>query len=163
MRVEWGIGESPFGLCRLGWNSRGTCHLAFCDRASDRADELYGTWANAEFLRNDKAAKKRIVEIFAKKTAGRIPVFLSGTAFQVEVWRALVNIPRGIVATYSQIASAVGNPGAARAVGSACGANPVAWLIPCHRVIRATGGAGGYRWGAERKRAMLAAEAGEGG
>ena len=162
MRVEWGIAESPFDLCSLGWNSRGICHLAFCDQASSLPDELQDKWPGAVFHRNDKAAKKWIRKIFVNEPADRIPVFVSGTGFQLKVWRTLSLIPRGSVATYSQIASAIGNPRAVRAVGTACGANPVAWLIPCHRVVRATGIAGGYRWGAERKKSMLAMDAGAG-
>lgn len=160
MQVEWGIAESPFGLCSLGWNSRGICHLAFHDQAPDFPDGLQGEWTKAAFRRKDGAAKKWVRKIFVKRTADRIPAFVSGSAFQLKVWRALLRIPRGNVATYSNIASAIGNPGALRAVGTACGANPVAWLIPCHRVIRATGIVGGYRWGRERKRSMLAVESG---
>ena len=158
MRTEWGIAESPFGLCSLGWNSRGVCHLAFHDQNPGFPAQLKKCLPRTVLARNDNAAKKRIREIFAEQPAERIPVFLCGTAFQLKVWRALALIPRGSVTTYSTIASAIGSPGAARAVGTACGANPVAWLIPCHRVIRATGAAGGYRWGNERKRSMLAAE-----
>ena len=123
-------------------------------------DELRGAWPNAEFLRNDRVAGKWIREIFVKKNERRIPVFVRGTAFQLKVWRALLRIPWGSVATYSSIATAIGNPGACRAVGTACGANPVAWLIPCHRVVQAAGAGSGYRWGVERKRAMLAVENG---
>jgi len=158
MQVEWGIAESPFGFCSLGWNSRGVCHLAFHDQKPGFPGQLREKWPNARFLRNDKTAEKWIRKIFVMKTAERIPAFVCGTDFQLEVWRALLDIPRASVATYSSIAAAIGNPGAARAVGSACGANPVAWLIPCHRVVRATGIAGGYRWGSERKKAMLASE-----
>ena len=160
--VEWGIAESPFGLCSLGWCSRGICHLAFHDLDPGFPGQLGDNWPGAEFLRNDRGAKMGIGKIVLKKTAHRIPAFVCGTTFQLKVWRSLLRIPPGSVATYSSIALAIGNPGAARAVGTACGANPVAWLIPCHRVVRATGGPGGYRWGAERKKAMLAAEAGAG-
>ena len=160
MRVEWGIAESPFGLCSVGWNDRGICHLTFCDRASGLPEELRGAWHGAAFFRNDRAAKTWIRKIFVKNTAERIPAFVRGSVFQLKVWRALLRIPRGSVATYSSIAAAIGNPSASRAVGTACGANPVAWLIPCHRVIRETGALGGYRWGSERKRLMLAEESG---
>ena len=160
MVVEWGIAESPFGSCSLGWNSRGICHLAFHDENSDCEVRLAGCWPHARFVRDDTAAKKQILDIFVRRTANRIPAFVSGTSFQLKVWRALLLIPCGSVATYTSIASAIGNPGAVRAVGSACGANPVAWLIPCHRVIRETGVVSGYRWGTERKKMMLAAESG---
>ena len=160
MRVEWGIAETPFGLCSLGWNSRGVCHLAFHDKDPGFPGRILDRWPNAGFLRNDKAAKTWIRKIFVKNTAERIPAFVRGSVFQLKVWRALLRIPRGSVATYSSIAAAIGNPSASRAVGTACGANPVAWLIPCHRVIRETGALGGYRWGSERKRLMLAEESG---
>ena len=162
MRVEWGIAESPFGLCSVGWNERGICHLAFCDQVSGMPEGLSRAWPNAVFSRNDKLAEKRAREIFVSKSGVRIPAFVRGSAFQLKVWGALLRIPRGRVSTYSGIASEIGNPRASRAVGTACGANPVAWLIPCHRVIRASGTASGYRWGVERKRAMLAKEAGFG-
>jgi AraC family transcriptional regulator of adaptative response/methylated-DNA-[protein]-cysteine methyltransferase len=87
-----------------------------------------------------------------------LKVFVKGTDFQLRVWRALLRIPSGKLTTYGQLASAVGAPSAARAVGSAVGSNELAWLIPCHRVIRQTGMAGEYRWGAVRKRAMIAWE-----
>ena len=162
MRVEWGIAESPFGLCSLGWNSRGVCHLAFHDKDPGFPGQIPERWPNAGFFRNDRAAKTWIRKIFVKKIAERIPVFVGGTAFQLKVWRALLRIPRGSVASYSGIASEIGNPGASRAVGTACGANPIAWLIPCHRVVHASGSVSGYRWGTERKRTMLDAEAGAG-
>ena len=158
MRVEWGIAVSPFGLCGVGWSYRGICNLAFCDRDSGLPDEWRGAWPGVAFRRNDRMAEKWIRKIFAKKPPGRIPVFVRGTAFQVKVWRALLRIPRGAVSSYSKIAGEIGHPRACRAVGAACGANRVAWLIPCHRVIHASGTMNGYRWGAERKRSMLAVE-----
>lgn len=159
MRVEWGIAGSPHGPCSVGWSDRGVCHLAFCDRAAGVPCELRAAWPKAGFRRNDRAAEKRAREIFAGKPGTHITAHVRGTAFQLKVWRALLRIPSGRVLTYSEIASAIGSPGAARAVGGACGANPVAWIIPCHRVVRAAGNnPGGYRWGAEKKRAILAAE-----
>lgn len=158
IQVEWGISESPFGLCSLGWNSRGICHLAFHDSESEAQPGPTVRWPNARIARNDPEARKRIRAIFVKKSGQRIPAFVSGSSFQLKVWRALLLIPPGNVATYASIARAVGKPGAMRAVGAACGANPVAWLIPCHRVIRETGAVSGYRWGIERKKSMLAVE-----
>jgi AraC family transcriptional regulator of adaptative response/methylated-DNA-[protein]-cysteine methyltransferase len=93
------------------------------------------------------------------ETRRPLTVFVKGTDFQLRVWRALLRIPSGRLTTYGQLAAAIGAPSAARAVGSAVGSNELAWLIPCHRVIRQTGAAGEYRWGAVRKRAMLAWEA----
>jgi len=88
-----------------------------------------------------------------------VPLLVKGTPFQTQVWRALLRIPAGATTTYGQLAAALGQPHAARAVGTACKVNPIAFLIPCHRVIRETGALGGYRWGLVRKRAMLAWEA----
>jgi len=99
----------------------------------------------------------------AQQVAGRpapeLPLDLRGTAFQLKVWQALRDIPPGETRSYGQVAAAVGDPGAARAVARACASNRVAVVVPCHRVVPATGGAGGYRWGAERKRALLETEA----
>ncbi|MEI6279632.1 MAG: methylated-DNA--[protein]-cysteine S-methyltransferase [Verrucomicrobiae bacterium] len=155
--LEWGLSESPFGPCHIAWSARGVCQLAFPDPVSDASDAVH-----AALPRNDRGAEEMIRKIFLRKTAGRITVLVAGTAFQVKVWRALLLIPTGSVAAYSRIASDAGHPGAARAVGSACRANPVAWLIPCHRAVRAAGGVGGYRWGTQRKAAMLAAESAPG-
>lgn len=156
---EWGVAASPFGLCSIGWSGRRILHLAFCDQVSGLQDGLGKTWPNAVFLRNDQTAARWIQEIFSEKTPARIPVLVRGSAFQRKVWRAILRIPKGSVASYSAIASEIGSPGAYRAVGTACGANPVAWLIPCHRVLPLSGRVSGYRWGTERKLAMLAAEA----
>lgn len=158
LRVEWGVAETPFGLASLGWSGRGVCHLAFHDSAPEFPTSLRENWSKAEFCRKDREARKLAGEIFVRKTGEKISAFVSGTEFQLKVWRALLRIPRGSLATYAGIAAAIGNPGAMRAVGTACGANPVAWLIPCHRVIRGTGVINGYRWGRERKKAMLAVE-----
>jgi AraC family transcriptional regulator, regulatory protein of adaptative response / methylated-DNA-[protein]-cysteine methyltransferase len=96
----------------------------------------------------------------ASSRPGPLSLYLKGTDFQLHVWRALLEVPTGSVTTYGRLAAALGRPGAARAVGGAVGANPVAYVIPCHRVVRATGELGGYRWGVERKRAMLEWEGG---
>ena len=112
MNVEWGIAESPFGFCSVGWSGRRICHLAFCDQILGLPDELSRAWPNAVFFRNDKAATKWIREIFTEKTAGRISILVRGSSFQLKVWQALLRIPRGSVASYSGIASEIGNPGA---------------------------------------------------
>jgi len=158
IRVEWGMAETPFGPVSLGWSTRGVCHLAFHDSEPEFPTSLRENWPRAEFFRKDRSARELAGRIFVRKTGERISAFVSGTEFQLKVWRALLGIPRGSLATYAGIAAAIGNPGATRAVGTACGANPVAWLIPCHRVIRGTGVINGYRWGRERKKAMLAVE-----
>jgi len=162
LRIEWGLTESPFGTCSIGWSARGLCHLAFHDSVDDSGPpaELTSGWPQAAFHRSDRAARQQANRIFESSpgTAPALKAFVRATAFQLKVWRALLRIPEGCVASYRAIADAVGKPNATRAVGSACGSNPIGWLIPCHRVIRETGVVRGYRWGDTRKRAMLARE-----
>lgn len=162
-QVQWGFSESPFGRCSIGWNARGICHLGFHDTLSgnDEPTELKTDWAAAERVRNDRDAQRRCDQIFSRDPSSRMQLsaLVQGTPFQVKVWRALLRIPPGCLASYSWIAQTIGKPRAVRAVGSACGRNPVAYLIPCHRVIRETGIVRGYRWGTARKRAILAWEA----
>jgi len=156
LTLEWGFADSPFGICSIGWNPRGVCHLAFHDSPKGFPEGMLRSWPRAGFSRNDKLAARMAGKIFQKKTGMR--VFVRGTAFQLKVWRALLQVPAGSLTSYSRIASAIGTPRASRAVGTACGANPVAYLIPCHRVIHENGIVKGYRWGTERKRAMIAGE-----
>lgn len=160
--VRWGFVESPFGACSLGWTDRGICHLAFHDEeGAGLPPGLRRVRPHADFRRDDQGARERARAIFRKDATASAPlkVFVRGTPFQVRVWRALLCIPDGAVASYGRIARGIESAGATRAVGTACGANPVAWLIPCHRVIRETGLVEGYRWGTVRKKAMLAREA----
>lgn len=163
MAIKWGIAGSPFGPCSLGWTQRGLCHLAF--REVDAIDsvpaELLQDWGEARFVRADEEARRLSRLIFVEGGGVDQPLRLRvrATEFQLKVWKALLRIPEGRVCSYSQVASAIGNPRAARAVGAACGANRVGYLIPCHRVIRETGIIDGYRWGNPRKNAMLAREA----
>jgi len=163
LTIEWGLTETPFGLCSLGWNARGIGHLAFHDADETFAEPpaLRQNWPNAQFRRNDREARRRAKMIFQRGTepAGPLKTFVRATPFQLKVWRALLRIPEGCVASYGRLADAVGDPRAARAIGTACGANPIGYLIPCHRVIRETGVVRGYRWGDTRKRALLAWEA----
>ncbi|HEX5220006.1 MAG TPA: methylated-DNA--[protein]-cysteine S-methyltransferase [Verrucomicrobiae bacterium] len=162
MTIEWGMAESPFGWCSLGWNRRGICHLAFhhSDEVSAGPAELHENWPNARLQRSDSAARRQAKAIFNTNTFSPAPLkaFVRATPFQLRVWRALVRVPEGNVVTYRTMATAIGSPLASRAVGTACGSNPIAYLIPCHRVIRETGVVQGYRWGSTRKRALLAWE-----
>jgi AraC family transcriptional regulator of adaptative response/methylated-DNA-[protein]-cysteine methyltransferase len=159
--IEWGVAESPFGLCSIGWNARGICHLAFRETQTRSVPtELKRDWPYAQYTRNDRHAQKQADAIFNWEGAPSAPIkaYVRGSPFQVKVWRALLRIPEGCVASYGRLAAAVCTSRAARAVGAACGANPVAYLIPCHRVIRETGVVEGYRWGTDRKQAMLGRE-----
>jgi AraC family transcriptional regulator of adaptative response/methylated-DNA-[protein]-cysteine methyltransferase len=163
MTIRAGVAESPFGNCHIGETPRGICHLSFFDDG-DRENaiaEMKADWplANIEF---DDA---RIAEIAAKVFSPASPssswkLYVRGTPFQLRVWRALLKIQPGTLVSYGKLAAISGNPNASRATGTAVGSNAISFLIPCHRVIRETGISGNYRWGAVRKRAILAWESG---
>jgi AraC family transcriptional regulator of adaptative response/methylated-DNA-[protein]-cysteine methyltransferase len=165
--ITAGFAASPFGRFLSGEGPRGICHLAFVETGDDDAAlaELRAAWPQARLRRDDAAARRLAERIFDRSAragtrAGTEPLraFVRGTPFQVRVWRALLQIPAGTRVSYGALAAALAGPGAARAVGSAVGRNPLAYLIPCHRVIRGTGVSGDYRWGTARKQAMLAWE-----
>lgn len=162
--IQVGFAETPFGHCVIGESPRGICHLAFFD-ADDAAAmaEVEAAWPAARLARDDRAAGHIAAHIFAQSPGGDahrpLRAFVRGTAFQVRVWRALLRVGPGTLTSYGRLAAAIGAPTAARAVGAAVGRNPLAYLIPCHRVIRETGVMGDYRWSPVRKRAMLAWEA----
>jgi len=153
--IELGFARTPFGLCCLGNNPRGLCHLQFVEAGERTSAEqpVKLDWPHAALRWNDAAAKKTAAQIFQPggPAGGGFRAHVRATAFQLRVWRALVAIPPGALVSYGHLASAVGKPSAARAVGNAVGANPLAFLIPCHRVIRETGVVGNYRWGHDRK------------
>lgn len=156
-----GFASSPFGRCLIGESPRGVCQLTFGDAEVDGAAwaELQQRWPRARLLRDDAAAARHAERIFRKPDAcarrSPLRLYVRGTPFQVLVWRALLCIAPGTLVSYGKLAAAIGQPTAARAVGTAVGQNAVAFLIPCHRVIRETGVLGQYRWGPERKAAML--------
>ena len=160
--IRYGVHDSPFGPAFVAITARGICGLHFVDSVSDGRERLQHDWPGAE-LRQDPAATApfsgRLFGPFASRPGRALALLVRGSNFQVQVWRALLELPFGSLATYGDISRRIGAPGAARAVGTAIGANPVAWLIPCHRVIRVSGALGGYRWGTERKAAMLGWEA----
>lgn len=162
--LTFGLAATPFGRCLTAESPRGLCHLSFLDEGDEAAvsARLHGDWPKARLHRDDAAATALVRRIFTREAAtcsgAPLRILVAGTAFQVKVWRALLHIPPGQLVTYGQLATAIGHPLATRAVGTAVGRNPLAWLIPCHRVIRETGALGGYRWGIARKRAMIAWE-----
>jgi AraC family transcriptional regulator of adaptative response/methylated-DNA-[protein]-cysteine methyltransferase len=166
LQISAGFHDTPFGEALLATTERGLCGLTFHDGNHRAAlKDLAARWPNATIVEQPRATAPFASKIFKaleiRDPEGLVPLGLlvRGTNFQVKVWRALLQIPTGSVATYEDIATSIGSPGAVRAVGTAIGRNPVAFLIPCHRVIRSTGALGGYRWGLPRKRAMLAWEA----
>jgi len=163
LEFAWGVAPTPFGMAVLLVAPRGLSGLAFADPdVEDGFEDLRRRFPAARYTRDDAVARDWAARIFTggdQDDGAPLPLALYGTPWQRQVWRALLSIPPGATTTYKAIAGQVGSAGASRAVGAAVGANPVSWLIPCHRVIAADGQLTGYHWGVERKRAMLAYEA----
>ena len=160
--IRYGIHDTRFGPALIAATARGVCAVHFVDDQDAAPEHLRTAWPNARVLRDPSATAaiaRRMFAPLARDTGQPLAVLVKGTNFQIQVWRALLALPAGAVTTYGDLAGALQMPDAARAVGAAVGANALAWLIPCHRVIRATGALSGYRWGVERKAAMLAWEA----
>ncbi len=162
LTIAYGIHGTPFGHVFIAITAKGVCKLAFLQSEviDEHLAELYKKWPHAQLHAHQESTLKVIDAMFGKEMTLKRPLSLhvSGTNFQTSVWKALLLIPPGTVASYSQVATAIGHPKAARAVGLAVGANPVALLIPCHRVIRQSGKIGGYHWGETRKHAIHAWE-----
>lgn len=159
LSFAWGQAPTPFGDGIFLIAPRGLSALAFADPDTETAfADLVARYPAADYVRDDTAAQDWSARIFSG-TGGPIPLALYGTPWQRQVWRALLSIPSGSTTTYRAIASEVCTPKASRAVGAAVGANPVSWLIPCHRVLASDGRLTGYHWGVARKRAMLVYEA----
>jgi AraC family transcriptional regulator of adaptative response/methylated-DNA-[protein]-cysteine methyltransferase len=160
--IRYGIHPTPFGKCLIAITERGICHLSFVQASEGEAiDHLVADWQQATMIEDHRSTVGLIEPIFDLRYSQRgkpLNVHLRGTNFQLKVWEALLQVPAGEVTTYAGIASRIGNPGAVRAVGTAVGHNPIAVLIPCHRVIRKVGEFGNYRYGALRKKALLARE-----
>ena len=162
IRIEYGFHETPFGTCLMGVTDRGICWLSFLSTDEDSKFELEKMkehWNNSIFHENKDLTKSFVERIFqARSTAspeGKLHLFVKGTNFQVKVWEALLKLPMGSVLTYQDIATTIENPKAMQAVGSAVGSNHIAYLIPCHRVIRKDGILGEYRWSSTRKKSII--------
>ena len=152
VEIRHGVANTPFGSALLAETPRGLARLAFIEPGAGRQelDELRQQFPKARFVRDDARACA-LVEMIWGGGGGRLPLAVCGTNFQVQVWRALLELAPGATVTYSALARQLGLAKGARAVGNAVGANPIAWVIPCHRVLRAGGALGGYRWGTARK------------
>jgi AraC family transcriptional regulator of adaptative response/methylated-DNA-[protein]-cysteine methyltransferase len=157
LTIRWGLHSTPVGEALFAVTDRGLCAIQF----SASVQELQSAWPRARVVRDQTATARAGREVSGRmvgRTREPLAVLFRGTPFQVKVWQALLAIPSGAVTTYREIAARIGQPEACRAAASAIGANAIAYLIPCHRVLRATGAIGGYRWGEPRKRALLALE-----
>ena len=161
LTIAYGVHPSPFGPCLVGETTRGLCHLAFVDGPEQAAvQDLQQRWPKATLVHAPDRAARIAGDIFTPRTDTQpLTVLLKGTNFQLKVWEALLRIPPGQTTTYRDIATTVCSSNAARAVGRAAGANPIAYLVPCHRVLRTSGALGGYAWGLARKQAILMREA----
>lgn len=161
LSINYSFAESPFGDIIVASTSKGICFMAFADDREEAFKQLKLQFPNAKFTQMVDVQQQNALFIFKKDWTelSAIKLHLKGTSFQLKVWEALLNIPVGGLATYSSVASAIQHPKASRAVGSAVGDNPVAFLIPCHRVIRSTGEIGQYHWGSTRKSAIIGWEA----
>jgi len=162
LTIRYGIHLTPFGKCLIGLTERGICHLGFVTGSEgDAIDSLVNDWQEAHMIEDYRSTAALVGPIFDLRYDTRIKpltLHLRGTNFQIKVWEALLQIPAGTATTYEGLAQRIGQPNASRAVGSAVGHNPIAVLIPCHRVIRKVGDFGNYRYGPLRKKALLARE-----
>ena len=168
LTIRWGIHEGPLGRVLLAATDRGVCWLSFVEDGDDEGafEAFAAQWPAARLVEDHAGTAQLVAKSFALGKpggdgAGMVPLHIRGTNFQVKVWEALLRIPAGAVVSYHDIAQTIGQPNAVRAVGQACRLNPLAYIIPCHRVIRKSGLIHGYRWGASRKRALIAYEAAE--
>ncbi len=161
LELKWGLAPTPFGDGLFVMAPRGLCGLAFCEAEGGGEaafEDMHARWPAASWVRDDEAAAAMAAQVFTP-TDKLTPIVLMGPPFHVQVWKALLRIPSGETASYGDVAAWAGNPAASRAAGAAIGANPISWLIPCHRAIAKDGRLTGYHWGLARKAAMLGTEA----
>jgi AraC family transcriptional regulator of adaptative response/methylated-DNA-[protein]-cysteine methyltransferase len=153
LSIRYQFTESPFGKLLVASTAKGICYLAFVDDEATAFSALQKKFPNAQYIKIENVEPLDLNSRFNLKQSYNL--HLKGTDFQQDVWQALLNIPKGTLTSYSAIARQVNRPQAQRAVGTAIGDNPVAILIPCHRVLRSSGGLGGYHWGLDRKKALI--------
>lgn len=162
IKIRYSFQRSVFGNYLIASTEKGICNLFFYDIPEEQiVSELKEQWNSADMIEQMDENQNRVIRFFDKTLNGheKIKLHLKGTEFQIKVWEALLKIPEGQLSSYSDIADLIGQENASRAVGTAIGKNPIGYLIPCHRVIKSTGGIGEYRWGSERKMAMIGWEA----
>ncbi|MDQ1337334.1 MAG: AraC family transcriptional regulator [Campylobacterota bacterium] len=157
VQITYGFGQTPFGEALIGFTDKGICYLGFIDNNKKEIFQRFNElWENANLVFDEKLANEYLENIFVKNK--KYNLLVKGTNLQINVWKALLNLPNGIVATYSDIANYLDKPKAVRAVASAIARNHIGYLIPCHRVIGKSGAMSGYRWGIERKKILIAYE-----
>jgi len=161
VKITYGFGNTPFGEALIGFTKRGISYLGFIDSTNQNKEQLFDRfkeiWAKANLAENDNEAQEYLNKIFIDKE--EFDLYVKGTNFQINIWKALLNIPNGTITTYQDIANSINKPKAVRAVATAIGSNHIGYLIPCHRVLAKSGAMSGYRWGIERKKILVAYEA----
>lgn len=157
LNINYSFSESTFGEIMTASTGKGVCYMAFAENKENALRDLVNKFPNASFFEKQDEFQQNALSIFTKDWSelGAIKLHLKGTDFQLKVWESLLTIPMGKLSTYGNLAREIGSPKASRAVGTAIGSNPVAFLIPCHRVIQSTGKIGGYMWGSDRKQMMI--------
>lgn len=161
LSINYSFAQSPFGTVLVASTAKGICFMEFASQADAGLEALAAQFPNAHFTQLLDSAQQNALQIFSQDWGQlqHIKLHLKGSPFQMKVWEALLKIPLGTLSTYGHIARQIAQPSASRAVGTAIGSNPVAFLIPCHRVIQASGQLGGYMWGTTRKTAIIGWEA----
>lgn len=158
IRIDYGFHPTPFGKCVIGVTPRGICWLSFISADQEERlalEEMKTSWYNSIFHEDTDLTSAFVIQIFQGSSVKKLHLLVKGTNFQVKVWEALLQIPAGALTTYQEIARKIECPRAMQAVGSAVGSNAIAYLIPCHRVIRKDGILGEYRWSAARKKSII--------
>jgi AraC family transcriptional regulator of adaptative response/methylated-DNA-[protein]-cysteine methyltransferase len=161
LTINYSFAESPFGNLIVASTAKGICYMSFCSEEEQAFLKLSSQFPNAAFRQMVDSMQQDALFIFQRDWSklNQIKLHLAGTHFQLKVWEALLRVPMGKLTSYGSLAKELGKPGASRAVGNAVGSNPVAYLIPCHRVIQSSGETGDYKWGGLRKSAMIGWEA----
>lgn len=159
LSINYGIHLSPFGHYLLAVTDKGVCHISFIEHSEEETEAAFkDEWNLAHIQRNDKLTAETHRQLFIANSSQEIKLLLRGTKFQIQIWQALLNIPFGTVSNYEKLASSINKASATRAAASAIAKNKIAYLIPCHRVIRKIGESGEFRWGKNRKKILLAYE-----
>lgn len=161
LTINYQFHETPFGTALIADTEKGICHLHFCDDAEIALNDLKKAFQHSKLMMKASSLQEDAAQCIRqmKQPENPIRLYLKGTSFQLKVWEALLRIPSGEITSYGKLAAELGNPLASRAVGTAIGDNPIAFLIPCHRVLQSSGKSGGYRWGIPRKSLILGKEA----
>jgi len=161
VKITYGYGSTPFGEALIAFTKRGVSYLGFVDSTDENKEALFKRfkeiWEKADLIEDNDKAQEFLNNIFVEKK--KFDLYVKGTNFQINIWKALLNIPNGTITTYQDIANSINKPKAVRAVASAIGSNHIGYLIPCHRVLAKSGAMSGYRWGIERKKILVAYEA----